>query len=302
MRCVAVTGATGRVGAPLVRQLVAAGVPVRALSRRRREPQPGVEWITGDLLEPRTVATLVDGADVVVHAGGQLEGAPEEVERSLVDGTRAVLDAARAIRMVHVSSLVVLETAQDAASIDEESALEPMPERRGIYTRAKSAAEALVRSRRETQDVVVVRPGIVVDDTMSVPASVSLVFGPIDLFVGPRNGTMPLVHSEDVASGLILVAAQAPRGDVVHLVDPLVVTRDALHARLAARSRRGVPVRMGGVIVGVARILSAVPVPKVGNAGYRVTSAGSDHRWLVRRASDLGWQPSHLASWMGSSR
>ncbi|HEY4099485.1 MAG TPA: NAD-dependent epimerase/dehydratase family protein [Gemmatimonadales bacterium] len=302
MRCVAVTGAAGRIGAPLVRQLVAAGVQVRALSRRRRESPPGVEWITGDLLEPRTLAALVDGADVVVHAGGQLDGAPEEVERSLVEGTRAVLDAARAIRMVHVSSLVVLQTARRAENIDEESALEPMPERRGIYTRAKSAAEALVRSRGATQDVVVVRPGIVVDDTVTVPTSVALAVGPIDLFVGPRNGTMPLVHSEDVASGLIVVAGRSPRGDVVHLVDPLPVTRDALHARLKARSRRGTPVPVGGMIVGLARMMSAMPFPTVGNAAYRLASAGSDHRWPVRRADDLGWRPSHLANWLGTSR
>ncbi|HEY1174613.1 MAG TPA: NAD(P)H-binding protein, partial [Phytomonospora sp.] len=54
---VLVTGATGTVGREVVRQLVAAGVPTRALVRDpARAGLPGAEVVTGDLTEPATLA------------------------------------------------------------------------------------------------------------------------------------------------------------------------------------------------------------------------------------------------------
>ena len=108
---VAVTGATGRVGAPLVTALLESGRRVRALSRRAQPARAGVEWVLGDIGDPQAVATLVNGAATVFHAAGQVAGSPDEIERSLVEGTATVLRAAARVRMVHVSSLVVLDTA-----------------------------------------------------------------------------------------------------------------------------------------------------------------------------------------------
>ncbi|GAA1578592.1 NAD(P)H-binding protein [Actinomadura kijaniata] len=58
-----VTGATGNVGAEVVRALTEAGVPVRALTRdpSRVEARPGVEYVAGDLGRPETVAPALGG-------------------------------------------------------------------------------------------------------------------------------------------------------------------------------------------------------------------------------------------------
>ncbi len=58
-----VTGATGNVGAELVRVLAQAGQPVRALSRAGRAEglPPGVSAVAGDLNRPETVRAALDG-------------------------------------------------------------------------------------------------------------------------------------------------------------------------------------------------------------------------------------------------
>jgi uncharacterized protein YbjT (DUF2867 family) len=64
---VLVTGATGRVGRAVVDRLVAAGVPVRALTRRAEAAglPAGVEVVTGDLTVPESLDTGLRGAGAV---------------------------------------------------------------------------------------------------------------------------------------------------------------------------------------------------------------------------------------------
>lgn len=300
---VAVTGATGRVGAPLVDALLRAGRPVRALSRRPQRGQPGLEWVIGDVCDPATVAALVDGVRTVFHAAGQLDGPADAIERSLVEGTATVLAAAKRVRVVHVSSLVVLDTGSPRSPvvIDEGADLEPDPDRRGVYTRAKYAAEALVRRAAVDQDVVIVRPGLVVGEVPeSMPLSVGLRVGPLLLLVGPRHALLPVVHAHDVAAGLICAAAGLERGGVLHLIDPLPVTRAQLLDRLASRDDHIVTLSGGGAAFALARLVAVSHTPRLSDVAYRLLSAGRPHRWSAQRATELGWRASKLAEWLTS--
>jgi uncharacterized protein YbjT (DUF2867 family) len=62
---VLVTGATGHVGRIVVEQLVTAGVPVRAMTRRPQQARfpDAVETVAGDLTDPATLAPALTGAD-----------------------------------------------------------------------------------------------------------------------------------------------------------------------------------------------------------------------------------------------
>jgi uncharacterized protein YbjT (DUF2867 family) len=64
---VLVTGATGRVGRLVVDELLRAGVPVRALTRRpeRAALPAGVEVVAGDLTVPASLEPALDGAAAV---------------------------------------------------------------------------------------------------------------------------------------------------------------------------------------------------------------------------------------------
>ncbi|MGP3683255.1 NAD(P)H-binding protein [Streptomyces sp. IBSNAI002] len=60
-----VTGATGKVGGAVVAQLHAAGVPVRALGRREADFPEGVQAVPGDLGDPASLDTALEGVDSV---------------------------------------------------------------------------------------------------------------------------------------------------------------------------------------------------------------------------------------------
>jgi uncharacterized protein YbjT (DUF2867 family) len=63
---VLITGATGRIGHSVVEQLIDAGVPVRALTRRPDAAlPPDVEVVTGDLTEPESLDAALQGVGAV---------------------------------------------------------------------------------------------------------------------------------------------------------------------------------------------------------------------------------------------
>jgi nucleoside-diphosphate-sugar epimerase len=300
---VAITGASGRVGAPLMQALLRAGRHVRALSRRPQPHQDGVEWVRGDLLDSRAVASLVAGSDTVFHAGGQLAGPPDEIQRSLVEGTANVLRAARHARVVHISSLVVLDTGSPKSPrlIDETCPLEAFPDRRGSYTRAKYAAEALARSAAIDHDVIVVRPGLVMNAGHDViPPSIGLRVGPCVVFVGPRHARLPVVHADDLAVGLLFALTAMRRGEILHLVDPMPVTRAALLHRISAGMQLRVGIPAGTAVLMLARRAAVSRQARMADAAYRLLSAGAPHDWSAERATAIGWRPGALAAWFGA--
>ncbi|MEY3657286.1 MAG: hypothetical protein RL425_47 [Pseudomonadota bacterium] len=112
-RTLAVTGATGFVGATLLRAALASGYKVRALTRRPQPATLGVDWVEGALDRPESLDLLVQGADAVIHVAGVVNAPdPSGFERGNIQGTQAILDAAKAAgiaRFVHVSSLAARE-------------------------------------------------------------------------------------------------------------------------------------------------------------------------------------------------
>lgn len=124
-RVVLVTGASGFVGSHIVPELIRGGWQVRALVRddaaaehvlnRLMPAQRGlVQACIGDILEPASLAEAMTGADAVVHlvAIPRDRSGGREMERVNVDGTRNVLDAAKAAgvgRIVHLGGLGTVE-------------------------------------------------------------------------------------------------------------------------------------------------------------------------------------------------
>jgi nucleoside-diphosphate-sugar epimerase len=109
----AVTGATGFLGQHLVRAFAEAGWRVRILARR--DPTSpfweGIEpeVIPGDLGDTAALARLCAGADVVAHSAGLIAGAPADLERVNVEGSRRLAMAAGAAHLLQISSLAARE-------------------------------------------------------------------------------------------------------------------------------------------------------------------------------------------------
>ncbi|THD37694.1 MAG: NAD-dependent epimerase/dehydratase family protein [Sphingomonas sp.] len=113
MTVIALTGGTGFVGSHVIDRATAAGIELRALTRRPQPDRAGVTWIAGALDDAASLATLVEGADAVLHVAGVIN-APDRAGFAAgnIEGTRAVIAAARDAgirRFVQVSSLAARE-------------------------------------------------------------------------------------------------------------------------------------------------------------------------------------------------
>jgi uncharacterized protein YbjT (DUF2867 family) len=118
-----VTGATGFVGPRIVHRLRAEDRPVRCLVRDPERATNlkawGCELVQGDVTDAESVRRAADGCEVVVHLVAIIQGKPEDFERIMVQGTRNVVDAAKAAavrRFVLMSALGTREETKDLSA------------------------------------------------------------------------------------------------------------------------------------------------------------------------------------------
>jgi nucleoside-diphosphate-sugar epimerase len=192
---IALTGATGFAGGPILAALLAAGHDVKALVRRPRERQfsPVVNVVTGGLDDTAALGALVVDADVVVHVAGAISAISEaEYFRANFAGTKQLFETAQAAgvkRFVYVSSL--------AARLPSISA----------YAASKRAAEDYLQTVSTKMDVVILRP--------------SAIYGPGD------KATLPLLAALQKRVALLPGKASA-RFSLVHIADFAAVVAEAV--------------------------------------------------------------------------
>jgi nucleoside-diphosphate-sugar epimerase len=165
---VLVTGATGFLGAALVRRLLDGRARVRVLVRSLPKAKPltdaGAEAVLGDITDARAVTRALEGVTVVYHLAGRLlvPGVPAaEYQRTHVEGTEVVLACSRKTptleRFVHCSTTGVLGATGDDPA-DEDAPLRPS----NVYELTKARAELAVRETWcDRFPAVIARPGLV---------------------------------------------------------------------------------------------------------------------------------------------
>jgi dihydroflavonol-4-reductase len=219
---VLVTGATGLLGANVVRALLQAGhavrAGVRASSNRLALEGLPVEMSLLALDEPASVAGAVAGCDAVVHAAAAVwigRSGRAWMERVNVDGTETVCRAALAngiLRMVHVSSVDALGIRSFEHPADEEC--RPNLAYLGCpYVDTKRAAEEVVlRHVGQGLPAVIVNPGFMLGpwDTRPTSGRMILEIARGWAFLAPRGGNCFL----DVRDAAIGVLAALERGQV----------------------------------------------------------------------------------------
>jgi dihydroflavonol-4-reductase len=167
---VAVTGASGHIGANLVRSLVKGKKQVRALVHSSQEGlnSPDIQIVRGNVEDPASLSRAFDGVDVVFHLAARISLSMHdwpEVEAVNVLGTRNVVEAclkSGVRRLVHFSSIHALVQEPTDILLDEKRPLVEPPDC-PPYDRSKAAAEREVRQGIEQGlDAVILNPTAVI--------------------------------------------------------------------------------------------------------------------------------------------
>lgn len=158
---VLVTGGAGFLGINLVRYLQARGYELTSLDLEPfdyPDMQPCIREVRGDIRSRADVDRAMEGVRFVVHGAAALPlYSAEDIHTTDVDGTRTVLESARAHgveRVVHVSSTAVYGVPEKHPIFEDDPMVGVGP-----YGMAKIEAEQVCLAfRREGMIVPIVRP------------------------------------------------------------------------------------------------------------------------------------------------
>jgi len=209
-----VTGATGFVGAAVVRLLLDMGEAVRVLVRANSDRGNlaglSVELVEGDLTDSESLRFAVRGCSALYHVAALYQlwtPDPDSLYRTNIDGTVDLLMAAADAgigRIVYTSSVATLGSFGDGRRADERTPA-TLADMTGHYKRSKFLAEEAVRRlvREHALPVVIVNPSAPVGAGDRKPTPTGR------LILDAAAGRMPayvdtglnIVHVDDVAEG-----------------------------------------------------------------------------------------------------
>lgn len=217
-----VTGASGHIGGSLVRALVAAGRPVRALVHRDARALEGlaVERIDGDVRDPGSLERALSGAEVVYHLAARITiggDPPEDVRAVNVGGTRNVVEAclrSRARRLVHFASIHALSDAPAGEVVDESRS--PPGLDAPLYDRTKAEGTRVVlEGVARGLDAVVLMPTAVIGPPDFRPSRMGQVL--LDIYHGQFpalvEGGFDWVDVRDVVAGALAAERVGGKGE-----------------------------------------------------------------------------------------
>ncbi len=217
-----VTGASGHVGANLVRALLAQGRRVRAVVHSDASALEGldVERVQGDVTDPASLGRAFDGAEIVYHLAARISitGDPDGRVRAVnVDGVRNVARAAlasRVRRVVHCSSIHAFRLDGGGRAIDESSPRADASS--GAYDRSKAAGEAeLRRVIDDGLDAVVVNPSGILGPFDFGPSRMGQVLRLLRArrMPGLVDGGFNWVDVRDVVGGMLAASERGRTGE-----------------------------------------------------------------------------------------
>ena len=302
-----VTGATGKVGNAVARQLVDRGDEVVALVRdaaRAREALPGaVELAVGDVTDPDSIRRATAGADGVFNCMGLYEQwlpDPDTFERVNAEGSRDVVIAAREAgvgRLVHTSTFDVFHAAQGGTV--SESALADYP-KNTAYERSKQHAEELVLEASEGIEVVICNPAGVYGPGPWAGAGIdSMIRDAIRrrLPAVPPGG-MTLAFADDVAAAHLAAFDRGRPGERYILANGYAPAREIIATAVDAAGRGWVPPTMPAALArglarggeAVSRRIKRPPLLGTGQLEFLLWQARADST-KAQTELDVGFTP-----------
>jgi dihydroflavonol-4-reductase len=217
-----VTGATGFIGWHVARTLLARGDSVRALARdpAKLKELPAADPIRGDLRDPASLERAVAGCSIVYHIAADYRlwtRDPDEMFRSNVDGTRAILEASRRAgveRFVYTSTVGCIGVPE--GGIGDEQMPATLDQMQGPYKRSKFQAERVALDfAAQGFPVVIVNPTAPIGDHDFKPTPTGKIV--VDFVRGKMPAYLDtglnVVDVQDVAQGHLLACEKGTAGE-----------------------------------------------------------------------------------------
>lgn len=266
-----VTGATGFIGPHVVQALRERGHDVRALVREPGRGASlealGVELAVGDVTDAASLPAAVAGCEAVVHLVAILTGKPADFERVMTQGTRDLVDAAKAAgvrRFVLMSALGTSEETKDLVP----------------YYGAKWAMEQTVRA--SGLEHVIFRPSFVFGRGGGALAQFLKIarLAPVTPIVGPGTQRLQPIWVDDVAAYFAEgVERPAAANRTFELGGPDTVTWNEFWARAkqALGKERRPSIHLPFALMHLqAAVLELLPSPPVTRDQLKMLAAGDN--------------------------
>lgn len=304
-----VTGASGFLGAHLVRALVARGLgPVRAMQSSAPPAwltALGVEVVRGSVTSPEDVARALAGVGRVYHLAGQVSMKPADAHRMYqihVDGTRVLCRAAAeaGVQRIVMSSTsgTIAVSKRDNAGLDESS---PAPveliARWPYYASKLYQEETARRACRDKVELVIMNPSLLLgpgDDRLSSTRTVLQFLGR-EIAMTPSGG-LNFVDVRDVADAFLTAMERGTPGER-YLLGAVNWTFVEYFGRLERLTKVSAPLLKGrGNVTLWAAHAQAALYKKLGRTAPNDPAAVemASHYWYFESAKairELGWAP-----------
>jgi nucleoside-diphosphate-sugar epimerase len=284
-----VAGASGALGVPLTRQLIANGHKVLGLTRdpagARRLEALGAEPVVADALDRDGLVRAVDGlwADAVIHELTALRKPPTRhagmapTDRLRTEGTTNLLAAAEALgaKRFLTQSIILGYGYRDhgPALLTEDTPFgRPAGDRSDPHLAAMLSTEQQAFTAPEG---IALRYGLLYGDAAQVHALLARRGLPV-----ARGGVLGWIHHTDAAAATVAALEHGRPGQAYNLVDDLPATWQEVYAAMAQALGTPPPRR-------IPRWLFRLAAPYVASfavdTSMRVANA--------KAKTELGWQP-----------
>ncbi|MNK08673.1 3 beta-hydroxysteroid dehydrogenase/Delta 5--_4-isomerase [compost metagenome] len=211
-----VTGATGFLGAELVKQLTDQNIQVRAIRRSSSkipallENNTLVTWHIADINDPEDLADAFEGITKVYHCAATVSFDPKDKAKLLkinIEGTENIVNLCleNNVRLLHVSSIAALGFAKEGQLISEKHFWDYDPKAHN-YAISKYQGEMEVwRGIAEGLDAVIVNPAVIIGKNAGFNGSGAIFKLVKEGLKFYTDGATGIVDVEDVAKYMILL-------------------------------------------------------------------------------------------------
>ena len=303
---VVITGATGHIGANLVRNLIEKGRPTRCLVHVNHGPIEGLdtEIVQGDVCDLESLCRAFEGAEVVYHLAACISLSMDDwplMEAVNVNGTRNVVEAClrtKVRRLIHFSSIHAFVQEPLSAPLDESRELAES-QKYPPYDRSKAVGEKEVRRGIERGlDAIIINPTGIIGPHDYEPSY----FGEALLSIAQHKlpalvtGGFDWVDVRDVIEGAIRAEEVAPAGARYLLSGHWVTARDiaAMVAEITGTSAPGLvfPLWMARLGVPIVKAVSRLNGRSPLYTSVSLRALRSNRHISHEKATrELGYQP-----------